>query len=200
MIDSQEIEEDEEDLDHLSFSDLLEEIENDVTFMDSTENGIYTVSENELDLERDFENSDNSDNYSDYNTDDSVAYDKILKERHLLSGLKYYKSEEYDKAIKEFNQVLELYPDFKEIHTIMGNAYYKNDRAEDALREYLRVLEIDPYDVDAYENVGIIYANWGDFAKAINEWEKLLEIDPNRMDIRKNVEKAKTILEKVNHK
>ncbi|MBN1154838.1 SpoIIE family protein phosphatase [candidate division KSB1 bacterium] len=187
-------------LDHLSFSDLLEEIENDITFMDSSESEIYQEPKNEIDLEKEFNENDVLNNYVLDEESEKNIYDKILKERHLLSGLKYYKSQDYQNAIKEFNQVLKFYPDFKEIHTIIGNAYYKNDDADAALKEYQRVLEIDPYDVDAYENLGIIYANWGDFEKAINEWEKILEIDPNRIDIRKNVEKARSILEKVNHK
>lgn len=189
-----------DDVDQLSFSDLLEEIENDISFMDSSEEEIHTTSGMEIDIEEAFKEDATNDNYILDEETEKNTYDKILKERHLLSGLKYYKSQEYDKAIEEFTEVLKLYPDFKEIHTIMGNAYYKNDEAEAALKEYQLVLEIDPYDVDAYENLGIIYANWGEFSKAIHEWEKILEIDPHRVDIRKNVEKAQTILEKVNHK
>ncbi len=119
---------------------------------------------------------------------------KVLREKVLIKGLRYYKAQQYDEAIREIRRVVEAYPDFKEAHSILGNAYFRNKMFLEALQQYEKVKEIDPTDPDAYENIGVIYANRGEFEKAIKEWETILQIDPDRKDIHKNIEKAKKIL------
>ncbi|MBD3291165.1 SpoIIE family protein phosphatase [candidate division KSB1 bacterium] len=177
-----------------TFTDLVAEVNEHVSYYDSDIEEQPVTSE-----------SHDSDNDEDLQTDDDerenrIRLDKMLKEKHLILGLKYYRDNKFNEAIEEFKQVLEMYPDFKEVHSILGNAYFRNDMSELAMNEYQQVIQIDPYDVDAYENIGVIYANWGEYSKAIGEWEKLLEIDNSRSDIRKNVEKAKNILQSVDEK
>ena len=174
----------------ISFDDLLSEIEQDVSYFDS---------------DIDFSDSDiNVDEFIDSENDNLQApkkgLDDILKNSHLILGLKYYKEKSYNEAIDEFQQIVEIFPDFKELYSMLGNAYFRNNMTNQAMSAYKRVTELDPQDVDAYENIGVIYANDGEYVKAITEWEKILEIDPHRLDIEKNVEKAKNILEKDNIK
>jgi len=176
--------------DQLSFNDLVDEIEHSISFID--EGKEVATDKNDY--------SEQNVMKSDHPVEDNEQLDDVLKEKHLLLGLKYYKESNFKKAIDEFKNVIEIYPDFKEVHNILGNAYFRSDMTEQALEAYERVKEIDPADVVAYENIGVIYANWGEYSKAISEWEKLLEIDPQRNDIRNNLEKARNMLEKVNDK
>ncbi len=179
-----------EEIDRLAFSDLLDEIEQDISFLDGGVEVDDVTDEKMSGFTLDTQEVDDK-------ADDSES---LLRNEYLLLGLRYYRNNEYEKAIEQFKKVLETYPDFKEVHTIIGNAYFKNDMNDEAMKEYRRVIEIDPYDVDAYENLGILYANSGDYSQAISEWEKLLKIDPDRIDIKKNVEKARTIMQKSNDK
>ena len=117
------------------------------------------------------------------------------KEQLLVLGLRFYKSREFDRAIRMFQKTIELYPDFKEAYSILGNAYFRKGLFEQAFRAYLKVLEIDPTDTTALENIGVIYANQGELDKAIRQWEKILKIDPGRNDIQKKIQKAFHLLE-----
>lgn len=179
-----------------TFTDLIDEIGDHITYFDSEIEEQKTIS-NEVEVTDEDNLYGNDEDSDDEDLRDRNQLDKMLKEKHLILGLKYYRDNRFDEAIHEFKKVLEIYPDFKEVHSILGNAYFRNDMSELAMNEYQQVVEIDPYDVDAYENIGVIYANWGEYSKAIDEWEKLLEIDGSRSDIRKNVEKAKNILQNV---
>ena len=180
-----------------SFNDLVDEVEQEISFFDS---GMELDEKTGEFINEDDPHSDDEEPILVKNKENVDKIDDFMKEKHLVVGIKYYKESNYEKAIEELQSVIEIYPDFKEVYRILGNAYFRNEMSEQAMEAYQQVKEIDPYDVDAYENVGVIYANRGEYSKAILEWEKLLEIDPNRKDIKTNVEKAKNILEKVNNK
>ncbi len=182
--------------DQLTFTDLVDEIGEHITYFDSETEEQQSTLKGESSEDEDSTYGNNEEMLNEELRDKNLL-DKMLKEKHLILGLKYYRDNRFDEAINEFKRVLEIYPDFKEVHSILGNAYFRNDMSELAMNEYQLVIQIDPYDVDAYENIGVIYANWGEYSKAIDEWEKLLEIDGSRSDIRKNVEKAKNILQNV---
>ncbi|MEE4312043.1 MAG: SpoIIE family protein phosphatase [candidate division KSB1 bacterium] len=178
--------------DGFTFGTLLDEIEHDLSYIDDD---IGFDEDDLVDSNKMVISGENIDIQDNIQSMDKRELDQALQNDNLLSGLKHYKNDDFEKAIDEFKKVLELYPDFKEVHTIMGNAYFKNDMSDEALKEYMRVIEIDPYDVDAYENLGVIYANQGEYTKAIEEWKKLLEIDPERGDIKDNLERAQNIID-----
>jgi serine phosphatase RsbU (regulator of sigma subunit)/anti-sigma regulatory factor (Ser/Thr protein kinase)/tetratricopeptide (TPR) repeat protein len=112
------------------------------------------------------------------------------KELILINGIRYYKSNDYDNAIREFKKVIAEHPDYKEAHSILGNAYFRNRMFDEAADAYRRVKEIDPSDVTAYENMGVIYANRGEYKEAVSEWERVLELSPGRTDIEEKIQKA----------
>jgi tetratricopeptide (TPR) repeat protein len=112
------------------------------------------------------------------------------KEKVLIKGIRYYKNQEYSRAIQEFQKVLKEYPDYKEAHSILGNAYFRNQMYNEAAFSYERVKELDPNDITAYENLGVIYANRGDYRQAVSEWKRVLELNPERADVKEKIKKA----------
>ena len=112
------------------------------------------------------------------------------KETTLINGIKYYKNHDYDRAIREFKRVIDIYPDYKEAHSILGNAYFRNRMYDEAAVEYQRVKELDPEDITAYENMGVIYANRGEYRQAVYEWKTVIELNPDRTDIQDKIRKA----------
>ena len=177
--------------DEFSFSDLLNEIESDISFFDRQEfikEGSSASFEDRVDEKKNATKLESSHEFT------STA--SALQEKDLALGLKYYREKNYDQAVEYFVQVIEKYPDFKEALSILGNAYYRNNQIDLAIRSYQRVKQIDPFDVDAYENIGVIYANMGNFDDAIKEWKTLLDIKPDREDISIKIQKAKELLRK----
>jgi len=112
------------------------------------------------------------------------------REQLLIAGLRYYRAQQFEEAIREFERAIVLFPNFKEAHSILGNAYFRNRMFEEAARAYQRVKQLDASDTTAYENMGVIYANRGEYMDAMKEWQRVLEIDPGRDDIRRKIELA----------
>ena len=177
--------------DEFSFSDLLNEIESDISFIDSQEFLKEETTAVFSDYHDDKQNANESESSGEF-----AATSSALQEKGLALGLKYYREKNYNQAVEHFVQIIEKYPDFKEALSILGNAYYRNNQVDQAIKSYQRVKQLDPFDVDAYENIGVIYANMGNFHDAIREWKTLLEIKPDREDISIKIQKAKELLNK----
>lgn len=118
------------------------------------------------------------------------------REQLLIAGLRHYKLQNFEEAIREFRRAIALYPNFKEAHSILGNAYFRNRMFEEAATAYRRVKELDPSDTTAFENMGVIYANRGEYLEAMREWQRVLEIDPGRDDMRRKIELAARMMMK----
>jgi len=118
------------------------------------------------------------------------------REQLLIAGLRHYKLQNFDDAIREFRIAIARYPNFKEAHSILGNAYFRNRMFDEAATSYRRVKELDPADTTAFENMGVIHANRGEYLEAMREWQRVLEIDPGRDDIRRKIELAARMMMK----
>ncbi|MFX0208954.1 MAG: tetratricopeptide repeat protein [Candidatus Hodarchaeota archaeon] len=192
-----------------SFSDLLEEIESDISFFDEN-----NLDEDEMEYAYEGESqtkdagriqeSQNLSKSEDGGASRKTGADSLfksqqhdrLREKHLILGLQFYQERNYKLAVEQFLKVVNIYPDFKEAYSILGNAYYRNNQIEEAIKSYERVKQIDPFDADAYENTGVIFANMGKYEDAIKEWKTLLEFRPDRKDILKHIEKAENLVDK----
>jgi len=185
-----------------SFSDLLDEIESEISFFDEDnlhEDEVEFAYENESAVNIKTEHAADDDNDGKISNDAdafSMPHHDPLREKHLILGLKFYQEHNYEKAVEQFRQVVKIHPNFKEAYSILGNALYRTNQAELAIKSYERVKQIDPFDADAYENTGVIYANMGRFEDAIKEWKTLLEFRPDRKDVLKHIEKAQQYLDK----
>ncbi len=189
----------------VSFSDLIQAIDEEIVYVaespkeqrpESSEQPILTERADEkqpasvagrADLPRE-NGSANGHSLEEHAT--AQVPNETNREAVLVDGIKYYKNNEYDKAIAEFKKVLSLYPDYKEAHSILGNAYFRNKMYNEAAIEYQKVKEIDPEDITAYENMGVIYANRGEYREAVGEWKKVIELSPTRVDIEDKIRRA----------
>jgi len=182
-----------------TFSDLLEEIENDIAVYNEdeivensdkkeiTDNLLFVSKSDREPLKKTDISDENSNNGDKFNNDQ-------MQNKHLLLGLKYYRKGKYEKAVEQFNDVIKKYPNFKEAYSILGNAYYHANMVNEAVEVYKSIKKIDPDDTDSYENTGVIYANRGMLSEAIKEWKMVMKIDPERRDILDHIEEAKQIL------
>jgi len=164
----------------VSFSDLIQAIDDEIVY----------VSDHRRPP------SDNARIAKDDSNEENGKQEKTLesKEKVLITGIRHYKNNEYDKAIQEFERVISMYPEFKEAHSILGNAYFRSKKYNEAARAYERVKEIDPQDVTAYENMGVIHANRGNYKQALQEWRRVLELNPDRTDIKDKIKKTSQLL------
>jgi tetratricopeptide (TPR) repeat protein len=96
---------------------------------------------------------------SDINSDGSMEY--------LSQAYVYYRSEDYDRAIAEYDNALHINPNFVEAYTGRGNAYYRSGNYDQAIEDYNEALRINPDFVEAYNNRGNAKRSKGDYDEAI---------------------------------
>lgn len=107
---------------------------------------------------------------------DSHYYD-MASQKFFISGLSFFKSGEYSKAISKFTKAIELKDGFAEAHYHRGQAYVKESKYEDAIDDFTKAIEIDPEFKDAYFQRGNIFFERGSKDRARDDYEKILELD-----------------------
>ena len=66
--------------------------------------------------------------------------------KHFDEGDRLYYLGRYEEAIKEYDKVIAIDPNFKEGHDGKGAALYYLGRYEEAIKEFDKALAIDPND------------------------------------------------------
>lgn len=130
-----------------------------------------------------------------------VAYNEKGKKDIAIECYKEAEAN-FDKAIKCFQQALEINPDFAEAYFNMGISYNEKDKKGKAIRCYKKAIEINPDYVKAYYNMGQAYCDKGDGYKAIRFYKKAININPedaeaynNLGDAYCNIDKYKKAIE-----
>jgi tetratricopeptide (TPR) repeat protein len=87
--------------------------------------------------------------------------------------------DQYQDALNDYNEGLELMPELPQAWNGKGNLYYLADRYDDAIEAYERALQMNlPERHVAYYNLGITYEKLGDRAAAERSFNTAIEIAP----------------------
>jgi tetratricopeptide (TPR) repeat protein len=98
---------------------------------------------------------------------------------YLERGNDYLDSEQYDKALVEYNQAIKLDPNYAEAYYKRGNVYYDLQQYDKALADYDRAIQINPNFADAYYNRSLVYYNLQQYDKALAGYDRAIQINPN---------------------
>lgn len=93
-------------------------------------------------------------------------------------GIAYSLKGEYDKALVDFNQSIELLPDLADSYNNRGIVYRFKGDYDRALFDYSRAIELNLDFPQAYNNRGYIYFLKKEYDKAINDYNQAIRINP----------------------
>ena len=96
-------------------------------------------------------------------------------------GLKFKNEKLFDLAISNFNQAIELDPQFASAFYERGNTYFDQQQFEAAIASYDQAVATDPQFAPAYLNKGIGQENLGRPELAIQSYEQVIKLDPQEM-------------------
>lgn len=86
---------------------------------------------------------------------------------------------QYDQAILDYTEAIEITPKYADAYYNRGNAYSKNDMLDQAILDYTKAIEIKPNYAEAYYNRGNAYGKKKKFDQAISDYTKALVINPH---------------------
>ena len=99
---------------------------------------------------------------------------------YIKHGRFYLFKGEYDQAIANFDQALQLDPQSAPAYFGRGRANKLDGNHEQALRDYTQTIEINPKAIAAYVNRGQIYNLEEDYDRAIADFNQAIQLDAGR--------------------
>ena len=109
-------------------------------------------------------------------------------------AIEYWKRNQFDKAIGQWEEALRKDPDIAEIHHNLGKAYAHQNLPDKAIESLKRALAIDPTLVEAHNKLGCIYYDQGNRELAISSWTDALKVKPDFREALHNLHLAESKL------
>ena len=103
---------------------------------------------------------------------------------NLAQALKYFKSEEYEKAAEEFLKVLEEDKNNPNILNNIGLCYSKLAKDDLAIEYFIKTLSINPKSVQTYINLSDVYFRNKNIIDAINLLENGVTLMPKEVALK----------------
>jgi tetratricopeptide (TPR) repeat protein len=94
----------------------------------------------------------------------------------------YYGKEEYQQAIKDFDEAIRLQPDYYDAYDNRGLAYGHMGEYARAVRDFGKATALDPNRPNAYFNRSTILARTGDYDGALKDLAQVIRLTPDDAD------------------
>jgi len=100
-------------------------------------------------------------------------------ELYVWRGNTWYNKMDYNKAITDYNRVLDINPEYELAFYNRGIAWVAKGEYVDAIADFDKVIEFNPSSTIAYVSRGSIRRVMEEYDKAIADYNKAIDIDAN---------------------
>jgi Tfp pilus assembly protein PilF len=106
---------------------------------------------------------------------------------HLNLGNALLQKGRVNDAIVQYQQALQIEPDYAQVHYNLGNAFLQKGSMDDAITQYQEALRFDPGYAQADNNLGYALLQKGNVDNAIAQYQSALQIDPDYAEAHNNL-------------
>lgn len=108
----------------------------------------------------------------------------------VRAGNKSYQREDYESAMRHYQDAEIERPENPQLHYNMANTLYQQERYEEAIEKYNKAFytEDPKLEAESYYNQGNSLYRAGKLAEAIQAYERCLDITPDDIDAKYNLE------------
>ncbi len=100
-------------------------------------------------------------------------------ETYYNRGVGWHEKGDYDKAISDYTNAIELDPKLADAYVNRGLAYARGKGWYDrAISDSTKAIELNPRDALPYNNRGLAYKGKGQYDRAISDYNKTIELNP----------------------
>jgi tetratricopeptide (TPR) repeat protein len=110
------------------------------------------------------------------------------------AGVEALQSGDLGAALKVFDSVVELAPDFAEGWNKRATIHYLLENLDQSLKDIARTLELEPRHFGALSGRGLVHAKQGDLERALESFEAALVVNPQMPGVKINAEAIRRIL------
>ena len=93
-------------------------------------------------------------------------------------GVAQYHKGDYDQAVRDYDEAIQLDPDDAESYYNRGLAHYHNAAYDQAVRDYDEAIRLDPDDAESYYNRGLAHYHNAAFDQAVRDYDEAIRLDP----------------------
>jgi tetratricopeptide (TPR) repeat protein len=102
---------------------------------------------------------------------------------HSNRGEAYYYKHDFDHAISDFDQAIQLKPDYAVAYYDRGAAYILKGDSDRAIVDFNQAIQLKPDYAAAYCNRGTTYAFKGDHDRAITDFNQAIQLEPDFAEV-----------------
>jgi tetratricopeptide (TPR) repeat protein len=109
----------------------------------------------------------------------AVTIRNIVVKIYTERGTAYLNKKEYDRAIMELTEAINLNPANGEIYTTRAAAYYQKGDYDHAITGYTEATRLNPNYTAAYNQRGNVYYSKKEYDRAIEDYSLAIRLNPN---------------------
>lgn len=113
----------------------------------------------------------------------------------MVEGVAAMQRRDYPAALRSFDSMIDLAPDFAEGWNKRATLYYIMGAYQNSLDDIVRTLELEPRHFGALSGRGMILHDLGRNEEALTAFEAALDVNPQMPGARLNVEALRKLLE-----
>ncbi|MGB8367760.1 MAG: tetratricopeptide repeat protein [Limisphaerales bacterium] len=106
---------------------------------------------------------------------------------HFYLGKTLFQKGQTDEAIAQYQQALEIKPNYAAAHGNIGNALVRKGQMDEAIAQYQQALQIDPDYAKVCNNLGNVLLSKGRSDEAVIQYQKALQLKPDAVDVLNNL-------------